>query len=858
MPRETAVALEHEPTDHHLFLSYAAADRERALAIADALEAAGIHVWIDRRGIPGGAEWAARIAQAVRTCRAVAVLCSAASVASRNVRQELQLAWDHDKPILPLLLEPVDFPDAVAYFLQGRQWIDLSDRTSEGWVSEVARALGGSTAEAAAAVQVAKSAGPSGNLPIPATPIVGRDVEVDQVAALLNREDVRLVTLTGPGGVGKTRLAIAVAEQLQSAFADGIWFVRLAPLHDSSLVAPTIAAVLGIRDEGTQPQVERLQTFLRDKRLLLVIDNVEHVIAAVPDLAGLLAHGAGIKMLATSRTVLHLSGETEFPVNPLPAPSSDHGRLSALEAGTFASVRLFVQRAAAAKPGFVLSDGNADAVAAICARLDGLPLAIEIAAARIKLIPPAALLVRLEKRLPLLTGGARDLPERQQTLRSAIAWSYDLLSPEEQTLFRRLGVFAGGCTLEAAEAVAGSGDELEIFDGLASLVDKSLLRLDESGDEPRFRMLETIREFAAEELQRNGEAADAQRAHADWCLSLAKRAYDVCVRGAVQPVWISRIVADDANMQTALRWLEQAGDVESWLGLAATLTPMWLLSGRPRQADESLARGLTRAESASPETRARALYWGGDRAMFRGELEEAAALGEQCRQIFAELGDVWGVGIAEQLLARVHWSAGNHERAEPLFTSALTAFQGTGSRDWEALGLVNMGEMALDLGQLDRAASRLSEALAMSRDLNDPWGVAIALNSLGLTAVEQDNYGAAAAHLVDALATWRELGVESTDFARWLESTALLAERTGATDAAVRLFRAAATHRDRSGQPHIRGDQSRIDEAVGRALANLGESKYAAIVAAGQAISIDDAIAEAWQVLTAWQAAGTA
>jgi predicted ATPase len=610
----------------HLFLSYATADRERALEVADALETAGIPVWIDRRGIPGGTEWAAQITQAVRSCRAVAVLCSATSIASRNVRQELQLAWDRDKPILPLLLEPVDFPDSVAYFLQGRQWIEVNDRADAEWVAEVAHALGQVVAEPSPApVPASTSQMAKGNLPSPATPLVGRIDDVERVVALLGRDDVRLVTLTGPGGVGKTRLAIAVGEGLAPTFRDGAWFVRLAPIRDPDLVIPTIAKTLGIRDEGSLPQVDRLHSFLRNKHLLLVIDNVEHVIDAAPELAELLTHGSGVKMLATSRTVLHLSGENEFLVEPFLTPPQD-SLVSVDEVESFSSVQLFAQRAAAAKLGFELTDQNAAAVAAICARLDGLPLAIEIAAARTKLLPPAALLSRLEKRLPLLTSGAGDLPARQQTLRGTIAWSYDLLSPDEQQVFRRLSVFVGGWTIKAAEAVAvqsvGDGVGGDLFEVLSRLVDQSLIRQGEGPDgEPRFGMLETIREFATEELATVGEVDTVAAAHLAHFVNLTE-AVATSDSATDQRIWRTRLDVERDNIRAAFDWALAQADPRVSLQLAITMADFLRMRGELSEARYWLKRALA-VSSESDARRAEALGWAATLAGFQGDLEAA-------------------------------------------------------------------------------------------------------------------------------------------------------------------------------------------------------------------------------------------
>ena len=418
------------------------------------------------------------------------------------------------------------------------------------------------------------------NLPLQRAPFIGRERELEALKVLLQRPDVGLLTLLGVGGTGKTRLALQVAADLLDSFPDGAWFVNLAPITDPALVVPTIAATLSVTESGSQPLVETLKHYLRDKQLLLVLDNVEQVIAAADDLARLLGVAAKVKVLATSRVALRLYNEQEFPVPALALP--DLKRLPPIERlSQYEAVRLFIQRAQAVKPDFQITRANAPAVAEICVQLDGLPLAIELAAARTKLLTPQAMLQRLSNRLSLLTGGARDLPARQQTLRAAIDWSYSLLDPAEQTLFAQLAVFVGGCALGAVEAVCNAEGELQIdpFDGLASLLDKSLLRQEEgTQDESRFVMLETIREYAHERLEATHNAEGLRQRHAQYFLELAKTAAPE-VQGPQSAEWLERLECEHGNLRAALRWTLERSEAERALEFSGALGHFWLLRG---------------------------------------------------------------------------------------------------------------------------------------------------------------------------------------------------------------------------------------------------------------------------------------
>jgi predicted ATPase len=567
-------------------------------------------------------------------------------------------------------------------------------------------------------------------LPVPRRRLIDREQERAQAQTLLQQEDVGLVTLTGPGGVGKTRVAVQVAADLAPHFADGVAFISLAALKDPTLVVPTVARALGVSQTGEDSLDERLLAYLQPRDVLLVLDNFEQLVSAAPLAAQMLELAPRLKLLVTSREPLRVRDEQIVPVPPLALPDPAH--VADLEhLVQIPAVALFVERAREAGPDFALTSENATTIVEICQRLDGLPLALELAAARSNVLLPEALLARLGRRLPLLSRGARDLPERQQTLRNTIAWSYDLLEQDEQQLFRRLSVFAGGFTLEAVQAVCvfeafetsspAQADEGAVLEQMAQLLDKSLVQAQQSiGGEPRFTLLETIREYATEQLAASGEEATVQKRHAHYFLRLAEKVGPYW-SSAVGDIWLEQMECEDANLHAALAWSKADQDaVEIGLRLAGALYYYWFLLGYLGEGRTWLEGMLARTASSDRSVaRGRALLSAGWLASAEGDNEAASLRAEESLSIVREAQDKRLIGWTETLLGLVRVGQGNPAAARPLLEESSTLFKDLGDAWGEAFTLYTLGIAAYLSGDPAAARTHFEESLRLFQKQGD-------------------------------------------------------------------------------------------------------------------------------------------
>jgi predicted ATPase/transcriptional regulator with XRE-family HTH domain len=751
--------------------------------------------------------------------------------------------------------------EAISLLERGRR------RPYPATVRQLADALGLAPAERTALMARASAAPPAPaeprsdgwrGAPPALTPLIGRDALVATVVAQVDAAAgrTRLVTLTGPGGVGKTRLAQAVAAAVAvSADAGAVFWVDLAPLASPDLVLPTVARAVGLREEaGVQSGalLERLIAVLRPARLLLVLDNFEHLLPAAPDVVALLGPCAEMRALVTSRTRLRVRGERVVPVPPLavPAPTAS---LTLAELGRVPAVALFVARAQEAQPEFVLTPGQAAAVAALCRRLDGLPLALELAAARVALLPPAALLARLEPGLAVLTGGARDLPERQRTMRATIAWSYDLLPPAAQALFRQLAVFAGGCTLEAITAVcpvaSGGGEGAEGLAALETLLDASLLRAEPPAageDAPRFGLLETMRAYGWEQLAAHGEEEDVRTRHAAWALTLATRS-EYGLVGLQAGQWAARMEAEHDNVRAALDWAVERADTETALWLCARLWRFWEQGRHLREGQRWLEAALP-LPGGSPEPRARALRTAGFLAYNGGDHGQATAWFEACRALSRGICAL----SAQRMLGRLAIEQGDFPRATTLLEEFLAAGHRFANRRGVAIALGDLAALALAQGQTEHAAARAEEALAQMTALQHLDSVPHLSAMLGTIRLRQGNLPAAAQHLEESLRVAQALGQE-LEMAHGLAGTAALCLACGRPEPAARLSGAASGVLAAVGAP---GCEPAVQhETVAAAQAALAAEAFAAAWAEGQARPLEETVAAALEYCAAIGAA---
>jgi predicted ATPase/transcriptional regulator with XRE-family HTH domain len=674
--------------------------------------------------------------------------------------------------------------------------------------------------------------------PVSLTPLVGRDREVEEVAGLLARGNARLLTLTGAGGIGKTRLGIEASRRAQETFPDGVAFVALAPLGGADLVMPTALQALGLRGAAGVPPLEVLCQYLGPRKYLLVLDNFEHVLEAAPEVADLLSNCPDLRVLATSRAPLRVRDEREYPISPLAMPDPDRTP-EANEVSRAPAARLFVERASEASPGFSLTPTNAAAVASICWRLEGLPLALELAAARARYLGPTALLSRLDQALQ--AGGARDLPERQRTMRSTLDWSHDLLSGAEKDLFARLSVFSGGFTLEAAEAVGAGGGipKEEVLGLLGSLVEQSLILAEsgEGGDELRYRMLEPVRQYALEKLEDGGQT---RRLHARYFLALAEEA-ESRVKGPEQVAWLDRLEAENDNLRTAIGGSLAARDVQTAARFGWALRMYWLLRARQGEGRLLIEQTLERAEELPAQTRARALNALAVCMYGSGDAERLVEISEESAALFRWAGDAHGAAHAPGMIGFAMLEMGDLDGATTIFGEVLENLK-EHEDAWTSAHILNhMAVAPLRRGDYPRAAEHAQEALALTEKTGDRLAAQTALQILAQAAWASGERQEASRYFRASLWVASELA-DRVNAAYCMQGLAAVVEPRRA----ARLLGAAEALLEEAAVPlYAWADHEMQQKAANAAHEQLGQQAWEAAHDAGRAMTFEEAVAYA-------------
>ena len=749
---------------HSVFISYATDDAPSATSIRDGLEAVGLLCWMAPRDIAPGADYAEQIIDAIEACAVMVLVLSETSNRSQYVRNEVERAIAKRKTVIPVRIHNVQPSRALEFFVSNAQWIDAWQGPLETAIAALAVAIGKHAVERARHALAAPSAVPAtagdlmprparkGNLPSQLTSFIGRVGEIEEIAAEVRAN--RLVTLMGMGGIGKTRLAIQVAEKIAEYFDQGVWFVELAALSNTDLIPLTMLSVMGITEQPGMAPLESLKEYLRDKKLLIVLDSCEHVIDAAAKVANAILNAApAVKFLATSRESLGVTGERTQPISSLALPDLK-GPPSLEQHAQSEAVRLFVERAMLAAPHFRLDALNGKLIVDICQRLDGIPLAIELAAARVKMMSAEQILGRLDDKFRLLTGGARTALPRQQTLRASIDWSFGLLTETERLLLRRLSVFSGGFALDAAEGVcAGDGIlPFEVLDILTQLVNKSLVVVigHAQNEETRYRMLETIRQYASESLAASGASADARTRHLQFFLGLAERA-EVELTGPRQVAWLDRLEADLANLRSALGWALET-NVDGGLRMVSALMNFWGAHSHHRDASERLTELLSRPQGLTePLVRAKALSVQAFLLLERGDVFGRARLSaEEGLAMFRTLGDKHGIAFSLEILGTVLCWANYDSEAQRLFRECLAISRELGDKYLAAIALANLGFWG---PPSDYSGKReyYEESLALHRELGHAAGIGVLLRLLGQLALDMGNFALGQSLLEESL-----------------------------------------------------------------------------------------------------------
>ena len=846
----------------YVFISYSSQDVDTANLLCTKLEEREVQCWIAPRDVNPGSKYAEEIVRAIQSCKGLVLVYSAHCETSAHVGNEVERAFSYRKPIYPVRIENIQPGAALEYFLGSAQWLDAWEGKIDEYTDILAEVINASDRKStdfppteirSAPVEHKRENTIRFNLPSRTTSFIGREKEMATVLNLLLDEAVRLVTLSGPGGTGKTRLALEVADSLHAEFPEGIYFVSLAPITDSNLIAPTISKSLGIPENPGVEPLENIAHYLKSKNCLLILDNFEQIVDAAPMVSMLLAACPLLKVLVTSREILHIGGEHDCSVPPMSAPDSIAvNRLFGDEVlqsvSQYDAVRMFIDRAVSIKADFVATNENAPAIAEICHRLDGLPLAIELAVARIRHLPPEAMLKRLEQHLPLLSRGARDLPARQMTLENTIAWSYDLLEDHEQRIFRRLGVFVGGFSLDAAESICAYSDALgrdvDVFEGVSSLVDKSIVREQEINGEPRYFMLETVREFALHRLEECGEVDAIRTIHADYFYDFAGQAEPETYKSN-QMYWFRKLQLEIDNMRATLGYL-RARHAVRMTDMAVKTFFMWHLGGHHREASEWLRIDPESAHEYPPELFVRARSVESILLSVLGEYQRSESLAVQAGKVATELDDDVCKGIAGFAFGFPIYFRGDFERAAMVWKEASDLL--SSQREyWFYVNSLRAAGLAIgQTGDYEESDSYLKRSAEIAHERGDLHTYAYALRNSSITALNRQLYAEAEKMAKESLAISAEHG-DRWSMLRAMERVAAacaLAEKKNHARAA-RLLGAVNSVRRDIGAPLAPAEQEMHEEAIQAARESLGEELFRQNWEEGQRMPLEQAVEEA-------------